>query len=325
MTNKQRPAQFDWATELLDAQGHVTLSAKEAHEIGARLRSMGEKLKAYEDLDEAASDVQLLRMGDPLVTAAPATAAWPSEFPHEQMDAVALARYKVMPSHESMFHRFAVVAGDGSQQLYIGREVECENMARKFAGAFLDGAFAFHSMLAAAPTTQPAPQPAPQQEAQEPVAVVVPCYTPSGKRVALYSAKQDLPIGTQLYTAPQPSPAAQGDALSDDAVRVPLDNLHADAAYLIGRLREGSMPYARAIEIIRERIDAAKAAIRARAAQGDALDTMRLDWLDADESRCVFHLGKSWYTRPSYGLPYRKRASLREAIDAARKQGANHD
>ena len=43
----------------------------------------------------------------------------------------------------------------------------------------------------------------------EPVAVVVPCYTPSGKRVALYSAKQDLPIGTQLYTSPQPSPAAQ--------------------------------------------------------------------------------------------------------------------
>ena len=57
MTNKQPDAQFDWATELLDAQEHVTLSAKEAHEIGARLRSMGEKLKAYEDLDEAASDV----------------------------------------------------------------------------------------------------------------------------------------------------------------------------------------------------------------------------------------------------------------------------
>ena len=41
-------------------------------------------------------------------------------------------------------------------------------------------------------------------QAAEPVAVVVPCYTPSGKRVALCSAKQDLPIGTQLYTAPQP-------------------------------------------------------------------------------------------------------------------------
>ena len=35
------------------------------------------------------------------------------------------------------------------------------------------------------------------------------------------------------------------------------------------------MPYARVIEIIRERIDAAKAAIRARAAQGDALDAAR--------------------------------------------------
>jgi hypothetical protein len=64
-------------------------------------------------------------------------------------------------------------------------------------------------LLAAAPTTQPAPQ----QEAQELAAVVVPCYTPSGKRVALYSAKQDLPIGTKLYTAPQPSPAAQVDAM----------------------------------------------------------------------------------------------------------------
>ena len=59
----------------------------------------------------------------------------------DDIDAVALARYKVVPAHESMFHRFAVVAGDGKQQLYLGREVECENMARKFAGAFLDGAF----------------------------------------------------------------------------------------------------------------------------------------------------------------------------------------
>ena len=63
MTNQQHPALFDWATELSDAQGRVTLSEQEAHEIGARLRSMGEKLKAYEDLDGAASDVQLLRMG----------------------------------------------------------------------------------------------------------------------------------------------------------------------------------------------------------------------------------------------------------------------
>lgn len=33
-----QPDKFDWATELSDAQGHVTLSEQEAHEIGARLR-----------------------------------------------------------------------------------------------------------------------------------------------------------------------------------------------------------------------------------------------------------------------------------------------
>ena len=57
------------------------------------------------------------------------------------IESLAVERYKVVPSHDSMFYRYAVVAGDGKQQLYIGREVECENMARKFAGAFLDGAF----------------------------------------------------------------------------------------------------------------------------------------------------------------------------------------
>jgi len=41
MTDAKPPALFDWATELSDAQGHVTLSEQEAHEIGARLRSMG--------------------------------------------------------------------------------------------------------------------------------------------------------------------------------------------------------------------------------------------------------------------------------------------
>lgn len=98
MTDKQQPDKFDWATELSDAQGHVTLSKQEAKEIGARLRSMGAeletltlyknmadeyglsifpdiaemtaeletlraKIKTYEDLGDAGSDVQLLRMG----------------------------------------------------------------------------------------------------------------------------------------------------------------------------------------------------------------------------------------------------------------------
>ena len=71
----------------------------------------------------------------------------------EAIERMAADRYKVVPSHESMFHRWAVVAGTGTQQLYLGREVECQNMSRKFAGAFLDGAFV--AMQQAAP--QPAP------------------------------------------------------------------------------------------------------------------------------------------------------------------------
>ena len=63
MTDKPQPDKFDWATELSDAQGHVTLSAQEAKEIGARLRSMRVKLKTYEDFGDAGSDVQLLRTG----------------------------------------------------------------------------------------------------------------------------------------------------------------------------------------------------------------------------------------------------------------------
>lgn len=75
--------------------------------------------------------------------------------PSDDIDAVGLARYKVVPAHDSMFHRFAVVAGDGKQQLYLGREVECENMARKFAGAFLDGAF-YQSNIAPTPPAKAA-------------------------------------------------------------------------------------------------------------------------------------------------------------------------
>ena len=75
--------------------------------------------------------------------------------PSDDIDAVGLARYKVVPAHESMFHRFAVVAGDGKQQLYLGREIECENMARKFAGAFLDGAF-YQANIAPTPPAQTA-------------------------------------------------------------------------------------------------------------------------------------------------------------------------
>lgn len=41
-----------------------------------------------------------------------------------------------------------------------------------------------------------------QAKGEDAVAEVVPCYTPSGKRVALHTAHQSLPIGTKLYTHP---------------------------------------------------------------------------------------------------------------------------
>lgn len=167
--------------------------------------------------------------------AAPAAVAGSSEFPHEKMDAVALGRYKVVSSDQSMFYRFAVVAGDGAQQLYIGREVDCQNMARKFAGAFLDGAFAYHSMTAA-----PTAQPAPQQEAQKPFAWHV-CSVNSDGSLSLEHAaaweeaahehindaitEHDIEgagswVVRPAYHAPQPSPTAQAeDSVQEDAAR----------------------------------------------------------------------------------------------------------
>jgi hypothetical protein len=90
----------------------------------------------------------------PVLAAPQQEAQEPGEIP-ESIERMATGRYKVVPSHESMFHRWAVVAGSGTQQLYLGSEVECQNMARKFAGAFLDGAFV--AMQRTAPQPAPAP------------------------------------------------------------------------------------------------------------------------------------------------------------------------
>ena len=73
----------------------------------------------------------------------------------QSIEAMAVQRYKVVPAHDSMFYRHAVVAGDGTQQLYIGRETECENIARKFAGAFLDGAYVASLYTHPQPKRQP--------------------------------------------------------------------------------------------------------------------------------------------------------------------------
>jgi len=125
----------------------------------------------------------------------------PGEIP-ESIERMATGRYKVVPSHESMFHRWAVVAGSGTQQLYLGREVECQNMARKFAGAFLDGAF--FAMQ----------QPAPQQEAREPVAFRC-LHEWDGLIRTSMPPKYACKHCHNFFDAP-PSPALQPAPLSDD-------------------------------------------------------------------------------------------------------------
>lgn len=42
-----------------------------------------------------------------------------------------------------------------------------------------------------------------------------------------------------------------------------------------------------------------------------------LAWLDKDAGMQVFHVARSWYTRKQWGQPYRRHASLRDAIGFA--------
>ena len=73
------------------------------------------------------------------------------------------------------------------------------------------------------------------------------------------------------------------------------------------------MPYARVIEIIRERIDAAKAAIRARAEQGDALDAEVLR--NAKRYRLIRDVPYSDDVRSV--LVHQQNAAMDRVIDAA--------
>ena len=46
-------------------------------------------------------------------------------------------------------------------------------------------------------------------------------------------------------------------------------------------------------------------------------DTQRIDFLDANKGSNLFSIAGNWYTRSGYGQPYKKRKSLRDAVDAA--------
>ncbi|WP_422908963.1 hypothetical protein [Pseudomonas songnenensis] len=81
----------------------------------------------------------------------------PTAYPHEAMDKLAADRYRVGAAGAGTLHGFAVRAGDGEQELYRGSKSDCEHVARKLAGAFLDGGFTAFEHYAA-PIAQTAPQ-----------------------------------------------------------------------------------------------------------------------------------------------------------------------
>lgn len=155
----------DYLDDLFDADGEPKQAAAELRRLHAYCQELESQVildcmthvQKPAEIEHVADDVSKNGAELNMSTQQPAPAAQQAGEMPESIEQLAVARYKVAPAHESMFHRWAVVAGDGEQQLYLGREVECENMARKFAGAFLDGAFVFHSMLAAAPTHPAAP------------------------------------------------------------------------------------------------------------------------------------------------------------------------
>lgn len=76
-----------------------------------------------------------------------------NNFPHEEMDVIALNRYRTEPTDSNIWG-WCVRAGDGERELYKGRKSDCDAVARKLIGAFLDGAWLVNEKLNAAPPAQ---------------------------------------------------------------------------------------------------------------------------------------------------------------------------
>jgi len=70
-------------------------------------------------------------------------------YPHEAMDVIATSRYQVVASGSGPLSRYYVRAGDGKCELYRGGKSDCEHVARKLAGAFLDGGLTAFGLYAA--------------------------------------------------------------------------------------------------------------------------------------------------------------------------------
>lgn len=106
-------------------------------------------MPGIKDLEQLEQDLIAVGQKGPSAQAASVPA---NEFPHDEMDAIALHRFKVEQTDSNVWG-WCVRAGDGTQELYKGRKSSCEAVARRLIGAFLDGAMLAHDMLAAAPSS----------------------------------------------------------------------------------------------------------------------------------------------------------------------------
>lgn len=80
----------------------------------------------------------------------------PAPLTDEQIDAMAIARYTVVPKPHTGF-RYGVKVGDGESFCYEGHRSECETVAARMRVAFLDGAYVARNPAAALASPQVAP------------------------------------------------------------------------------------------------------------------------------------------------------------------------
>lgn len=138
----------------------------------------------------------------------------------------------VPAEQQGLFRKFDVRRVDGTDKpggkhhgcTYFVLDVDHDPCARPALAAYAAACEATHPALAADLLTKwgaaPTAQPAPQQEAQEPVAVIGADFTifwAGHGPIAPIVERHALKVGSPLYAAPQPLPAAQGDALTQAA------------------------------------------------------------------------------------------------------------
>ncbi len=144
------------------------------------------------DVEPAAADIGALCEGCPPVgyptdktrcLLCPRRAAADVEGLAEELDMMAAERFKVVPT-SSGFWPYSVRAGDGEQELYKGHKRDCEIVARRMTGAFLDGAD-----VAARHLSRPVVDEAMVESLRLTVeACNQPCFTEKGEREVSWAA-----------------------------------------------------------------------------------------------------------------------------------------